>query len=33
MAYIYAGTAYNQVVTFAPACKSKHKTLYGPMSR
>jgi hypothetical protein len=33
MAYIYAGTAYNQVITFAPEDKKKHKSSYGPMAR
>ena len=33
MTYIYAGTAYNQVIAFASDDKKKHKTIYGPMAR
>jgi hypothetical protein len=33
MAYIYAGTGYNQVISFAPDDKKKNKSLYGPMAR
>jgi hypothetical protein len=33
MSLIFAGTAYNQVLTFATDDKKNQKIAYGPMSR